>query len=475
MCVRYVGFVLLVWFPGVLHGQSCDAPSLSGGYIVPEQEKYSHETELTYACSPGYKPAVEGWWAKSTCQNGKWSHKPQCIDEKACLPPVIPNAIYTENQNGWYEDRYVIRITCDKGYEPKGRDVTAICINGTWSSVPVCEKSILACGEPPKIPHAVIIHQRYQEIFAVDSEVQYECEDGYTVEGAEKSIFCIAGTWTKGPPCSRVTRPETGHGGSTVGGAGGGGTTSAERGTQPPEEGACLPPEIPNAKYTENQNGWYEDGSRLGVTCVQGYEPKGWQVTICRSGTWSSVPVCERARPTIEHSGSTVGGTGWEDTEQVGGTKPGGGGRGTETGAVGGSSATSGSNDRDSQPAFMSIDHCGEHPNVPNGDVVQVNRMSLKYQCNAFYTRVGSDTVTCYSDGSWSDLPICKEAFCVVDHTRHRWDNFQLSGVEYIKEGEKKTFPCIYSSWSRVFQCINGRIHFTDCCHYYDIQRGLCR
>ncbi|XP_038574395.1 complement factor H-like isoform X6 [Micropterus salmoides] len=433
MCVRYVGFVLLVWFPGVLHGQSCDAPSLSGGYIVPEQEKYSHETELTYACSPGYKPAVEGWWAKSTCQNGKWSHKPQCIDEKACLPPVIPNAIYTENQNGWYEDRYVIRITCDKGYEPKGRDVTAICINGTWSSVPVCEKSILACGEPPKIPHAVIIHQRYQEIFAVDSEVQYECEDGYTVEGAEKSIFCIAGTWTKGPPCSRVTRPETGHGGSTVGGAGGGGTTSAERGTQPPEEGACLPPEIPNAKYTENQNGWYEDGSRLGVTCVQGYEPKGWQVTICRSGTWSSVPVCER------------------------------------------SSATSGSNDRDSQPAFMSIDHCGEHPNVPNGDVVQVNRMSLKYQCNAFYTRVGSDTVTCYSDGSWSDLPICKEAFCVVDHTRHRWDNFQLSGVEYIKEGEKKTFPCIYSSWSRVFQCINGRIHFTDCCHYYDIQRGLCR
>ncbi|XP_038574396.1 complement factor H-related protein 1-like isoform X7 [Micropterus salmoides] len=383
MCVRYVGFVLLVWFPGVLHGQSCDAPSLSGGYIVPEQEKYSHETELTYACSPGYKPAVEGWWAKSTCQNGKWSHKPQCIDEKACLPPVIPNAIYTENQNGWYEDRYVIRITCDKGYEPKGRDVTAICINGTWSSVPVCEKSILACGEPPKIPHAVIIHQRYQEIFAVDSEVQYECEDGYTVEGAEKSIFCIAGTWTKGPPC--------------------------------------------------------------------------------------------RARPTIEHSGSTVGGTGWEDTEQVGGTKPGGGGRGTETGAVGGSSATSGSNDRDSQPAFMSIDHCGEHPNVPNGDVVQVNRMSLKYQCNAFYTRVGSDTVTCYSDGSWSDLPICKEAFCVVDHTRHRWDNFQLSGVEYIKEGEKKTFPCIYSSWSRVFQCINGRIHFTDCCHYYDIQRGLCR
>ncbi|XP_038574405.1 complement factor H-like [Micropterus salmoides] len=377
MNIRYLGLVL-IWFPGVLHAQSaaqsCSAPKLDGGFFAPKQETYSHGTELSYTCDTGRKPVVKGWWATSTCQTGKWSHTPQCIDEAACLPPEMPNAKYTENQNGWYEDGHIIRITCDKGYEPKGQDVTAICINGAWSSVPVCEKSILACGEPPKIPHAVIIHQRYQEMFAVDSEVQYECEDGYTVEGAEKSIFCIAGTWTKGPPC--------------------------------------------------------------------------------------------RARPTIEHGGSTVGTTGWEDTEQ---------GRGTETGAVGGSSATSGSNDRDSQRAFMSIDHCGEHPNVPNSDVVQVNRMSLKYQCNAFYTQVGSDTVTCYSDGSWSDLPICKEAFCVVDHTRHRWDNFQLSGVEYIKEGEKKTFPCIYSSWSRVFQCINGRIHYTSCCHYYDIQRGLCQ
>ncbi|XP_038574398.1 complement factor H-related protein 5-like isoform X1 [Micropterus salmoides] len=437
MNMRYLGLVLLIWFPGVLHAQSaaqsCSAPKLDGGFFAPKQETYSHGTKLSYTCDTGRKPVVKGWWATSTCQTGKWSHTPQCIDEAACLPPEMPNAKHTENQNGWYEDGHIIRITCDKGYEPKGQDVTAICINGAWSSVPVCEKSILACGEPPKIPHAVIIHQRYQEMFAVDSEVQYECEDGYTVEGAEKSIFCIAGTWTKGPPCSRVTRPETGHGGSTVGGAGWGGTTSAERGTQPAEEGACLPPEIPNAKYTENQNGWYEDGSRLRVTCVQGYEPKGHQVTICRSGTWSSVPVCER------------------------------------------SSATSGSNDRDSQPAFMPIDHCGEHPNVPNSDVVQVNQMSLKYQCNAFYTRVGSDTVTCYSDGSWSDLPICKEAFCVVDHTRHRWDNFQLSGVEYIKEGEKKTFPCTSSNWSRVFQCIEGRIHYTSCCHYYVIQWGDCQ
>ncbi|XP_038570845.1 complement factor H-like isoform X1 [Micropterus salmoides] len=214
MNIRYLGLVL-IWFPGVLHAQSaaqsCSAPKLDGGFFAPKQETYSHGTELSYTCDTGRKPVVKGWWATSTCQTGKWSHTPQCIDEAACLPPEMPNAKYTENQNGWYEDGHMIRITCEKGYEPKDQDVTAICRSGTWSSVSVCERSIQVCGEPPKIPHAVIIDQEYQEVFAVDSEVQYECEDGYTVEGADskKSILCIAGNWTEGPPCTTFCSVDT--------------------------------------------------------------------------------------------------------------------------------------------------------------------------------------------------------------------------------------------------------------------------
>ncbi|XP_049453936.1 complement factor H-related protein 1-like [Epinephelus fuscoguttatus] len=207
MCVRYLGFVLLVWFPVVLHAQSaaqsCRAPRLNGGYLVPEKEAYFHGMTLSYGCDDGLKPAVEGWWATSTCQNGSWSHEPQCIDEKACLPPHIPNAKYTASQNGWYKDEHKVRITCDVGYEPKDRQVTTKCINGTWSSVPVCEKSSDSCGEPPKVPHAVIIHQRHQEVYPVDTKLQYECEDGYSVEGADttKLIFCFSGNWTEGPTC----------------------------------------------------------------------------------------------------------------------------------------------------------------------------------------------------------------------------------------------------------------------------------
>lgn len=62
-----------------------------------------------------------------------------------------------------------------------------------------------ACGEPPQIPHAVIVRQGYQDFFAVDTELQYECEDGYTVDGVDTktSIYCISGNWTDGPMCSK--------------------------------------------------------------------------------------------------------------------------------------------------------------------------------------------------------------------------------------------------------------------------------
>ncbi|XP_054452676.1 complement factor H-like [Anoplopoma fimbria] len=317
---RYLGFVLLVWFQGVLHVQTsdqpCSAPKLNNGYLIPEELAYNHESKLTYSCDKGRKPAVEGWWATSTCHNGKWSPEPQCIDEKACLPPTIPNGIYTVNTNGWYEERDIIRITCDKGYKHKNRVATAECITGTWSSVPVCEKSIHACGEPPQVPHAVIIFQGFQDFFAPDTGLQYECEDGYTIEGADtkKTIYCLSGNWTQGPVCSRVTRPGPGPVGPALGGTGGGhppstgsatqpaggGTdrghggsgghaTSAGSGTQPEwRVNICgNPPVVPNGDVV----GY---GQRyLRYECSSFYKLDGPEKVVCYSdGTWSNVPYC---------------------------------------------------------------------------------------------------------------------------------------------------------------------------------------
>ncbi|XP_074506763.1 sushi, von Willebrand factor type A, EGF and pentraxin domain-containing protein 1-like [Sebastes fasciatus] len=415
MCVRrYLGFVLLVWFPGALHAQSatqpCRAPRLSSGYLVPEQYTYHHETNLTYACDNGHKPAVEGWWATITCLDGTWSHEPQCIDEKACMPPTILNAMYTVNTNGWYEERHIIRIKCNEGYEHKDSDATAECVNGAWTSVPICEKSIHACGELPKIPHVVIINQEYQELFPGDTEVQYECEDGYTVEGADKkSIYCFSGNWTEGPTCNRGTGPGAGQG------------VTAEVETGGPSAGSGTQPEIDDTRRT-GQGGSTGGGTGGGHSTSTGTgTPAGGG-----SGT----------RPDPGHSGGSSG-------------------TGTPTG--GGSSTSSGSNERN---RYTTITRCGAYPIVPNGDVVREEPMFLKYQCNAFYTQVGLDIVWCYSDGSWSKLPFCDAAFCVLNPPI---TNRILPGAVYIKEGEKKIIPCIWNNYFSRVQCNNRRLSISQC------------
>lgn len=59
-------------------------------------------------------------------------------DENDCAPPTIPKGKYNTDPKGWYEEGEVIRVTCDLGHEHKNNVAAAKCINGTWSSIPVC-------------------------------------------------------------------------------------------------------------------------------------------------------------------------------------------------------------------------------------------------------------------------------------------------------------------------------------------------
>ncbi|XP_067461408.1 complement factor H-like isoform X8 [Thunnus thynnus] len=446
MCIRYLGYLLLIWFPG-LHAQttSCPAPELEDGYFLPERKNYFDKDQVTYACNKGSKPEVEGWWATSTCQEGKWHPEPKCIGKDACTLPNIPNAKCK------HDNELTIRVTCDKGYIINdSRKATSTCENGTWSSLPVCEESPEACGAPPKIPNAVIINQEYQDVFAADSEVQYECKDGFTVEGADtkKTITCVSREWSTGPPCS-------GGSGSAVGGTGGGHTTSAGSGTQPTGGGGG-------------------SGSAVGGT-------GGGHTTSAGSGT----------QPTGggRGSGSAVGGTGGGHTTSAGsGTQPtgGGGGSGSAVGGTGGGHTTSAgsrtqptgggsstTSDRDSRPLIITIDNCGDHPSVPHGDVVVTERMYLKYQCQKYYKYEGPETVVCHNDGTWSNLPVCKESFCLIDPAQLVGRGFKLSGVQYMTEGEETYISCGWNRY-RLFRCTNRQISVTECCNGYDYQQGLC-
>lgn len=64
-----------------LQARSCRAPLLPNGFYVPQNEQYLHGQNLTYTCIRGSKAMGDVWWETSTCLDGEWYHKPECIGE----------------------------------------------------------------------------------------------------------------------------------------------------------------------------------------------------------------------------------------------------------------------------------------------------------------------------------------------------------------------------------------------------------
>uniref|UniRef100_A0A3Q2DWL6 Sushi domain-containing protein n=1 Tax=Cyprinodon variegatus TaxID=28743 RepID=A0A3Q2DWL6_CYPVA len=214
-----LGFVLLLLVPALVHAQTstpCSAPRIDAGFFLPLQESYSHGTKINYACDDGYKPPGKGWWG------------------------------------------------------------TSICIDGEWFGIPICVESLPVCSEPPKRLNAIIINQRYQEVFSLDTEVEYQCKDGYTTEqgATNKSVFCRAGGWTEGPTCNKMS---------------------------------CLPPTIPNGQYEETTNSRYKDNHIITVTCEDGFVLRGNNKTArCQNGEWSPLPVCESKSCMFDPTGLNI-------------------------------------------------------------------------------------------------------------------------------------------------------------------------
>ncbi|XP_026230206.1 uncharacterized protein LOC113171758 isoform X38 [Anabas testudineus] len=359
MWTRHLGLVFLLWFPDVLYAQSeglpCTKPKLDDGYYFPAEEMYAHDRELSYSCNNGHKPVAEGWWATSRCQNGTWTPQPQCIDDNACNAPIIPNAKFTKPPAPWYKVGTTVRIRCDKGYEPQNQTVTARCQDGAWTTLPICEKSLLTCSEPPKIPNAVIIRQGYQNVFAVDSTVQYECKNGFTPqEGDTKlKIVCLSGKWTDATNCTKE-RPGSKQDGSVVRVAGTEQATSAGQGTQA------------RGRHPDTGHG----GSAGGHTTSAGRETQvggGGRHPDTGSGSAGGHTTSTGRETQVggggRHPDTAYGGSAGGHTTSTGrGTQPGGGGRHPDTGHGGSAGGHTTSAGRETQ-----VGGGGRHPDTGSG------------------------------------------------------------------------------------------------------------
>ncbi|XP_072219122.1 beta-2-glycoprotein 1-like [Leuresthes tenuis] len=133
------------------------------------------------------------------------------------------------------------------------------------------------------------------------------------------------------------------------------------------------------------------------------------------------------------------------------------------------------SNERDTKLLFTTLDKCGKMPLVSHGVFEQIGQYVLKYQCIDSYRQEGPDLVVCYSNGTWSEIPTCRDNSCFVNTTEY--EDLEKVGIKFITNGETETLQC-EDKWAfanfALVECIDGKPKISKCCNRAQISTGLC-
>ncbi|XP_067945461.1 sushi, von Willebrand factor type A, EGF and pentraxin domain-containing protein 1-like [Watersipora subatra] len=452
-------------------GKDCGSPILSGVTCSGNQTRYPNTVSCD--CLLGYERANSRF--SLTCgDTGVWSMPSDnitagCTRVDCGTSPVVAysDAQATYRTGTEYQDR--VTFSCLSGYEISTEPNYVVCLsNRTWTPPPVCTK--VNCGPPPDVRNIDNLTTVQNETRFGD-QVTYACLPGYEMFTEFSSVVCLAdGRWSGTPRCTakdcgpvppatgiNCTSSSTRYPSNATCSCNTGyerfnqqytvncqtsGTWSSPQDGHPPrcEKVECgIPPVVDNSESQALiQTGTkYED--RVTYMCLQGYEDEHnlTSITCQATGQWSTAPTCLRVScgtpPTIQHMNTQAtvqSGTKYEDT--------------VEYYCLPGYLVQSGTRSIRCQstkqwtepPSCTKID-CGTPPDVENGapNRRQYNTTfdsEITYKCDGHqYNMIGSATVRCTEDGTWSTPPICHEVNCGAPPTVDNSDR-QVSGHSYI-------------------------------------------
>ncbi|XP_042112965.1 C4b-binding protein alpha chain isoform X5 [Ovis aries] len=228
-----------------------------------KHEVYDIGTVLSYNCHFGYKPEADGPRTVTCQSNLKWSPYIEC-KEVCCPVPNLNNdgsitlrrrlsnsthCIYFSGDEISYEchNKYRLDATCTK--------------YGTWNPrTPECSPD---CESPP-----VIAHGRHKIVskgsWYQHEEVEYECDEGYILDGA-KRLSCTSSGWSPAVPQCKAR---------------------------------CVKPEIEYGKLSVEKVRYVEP-ERITIQCESGYSLVGSEnITCSEDRTWyPEAPKCEWEYP----------------------------------------------------------------------------------------------------------------------------------------------------------------------------------
>ncbi|ELW68070.1 Complement factor H [Tupaia chinensis] len=297
----------------------CRIPEIEQNLIAyPNQEKYRVGDVLKFSCRQRF---IRVGPDSVQCYPFGWSPDvPVCKAEVSTCgpPPELPNGDIEKTRETEYTHGDQVEFHCKPGFLMKGPKKIQ-CVDGTWTTLPICIEEKSTCGDIPELDHGYV--QPPDPPYRHGDSVEFSCRETFTMIG-HGTVTCVKGTWTQLPSCVATDQLEKCKiSKSTVNEANLPNKLEYDhnqnisykcRGKAESKHSVCIngrwdpevtcrgvqpvqlcppPPQIPNAqdmKTTVN----YQDGEKVSVLCQEGYLIQEAEEVVCKDGKWQSLPRC---------------------------------------------------------------------------------------------------------------------------------------------------------------------------------------
>ena len=352
----------------------CEPPdSIQHGRIDYKDLKLG--SVVRYMCNDGY--SLEGIEVRRCLTNLSWTgQEPACEPVECGEPEDVENGMKAYTGTNFQS---TVTYTCITGYILIGDQIRTCQSDRSWSaSKPSCE--IVQCDKPSRV---ISNGRMIGDDFSYNSIIEYECDDGYYIDGPTHLRKCQAnGEWDSPiPVCTAVECPRL---------------------------------TIKHGFVSGFQTSY---GTTLSLSCRAGYRLKGPTERTClQSGSWSGEETvcvkyaCPRLNPPINGQVLVQGLTATYLCLA-----------GYELNGVSQRQCQADDTWSHSHPTCDPVP-CPDITNsiFPNGFLTYDQLSygsSIVYECNPGFVLVGSRTLDCLIDGTWSaDVPFCEKIQCFEPH-----------------------------------------------------------
>nr|CAI39215.1 complement factor H-related protein C [Mus musculus] len=474
----------------------CSVPILDRKLVVsPRKEKYRVGDLLEFSCRSGHRVGPDSvqcyhfGWSPSfpTCKAGQVASCAQ--------PPEIPNGEINGAKRVEYSHGEVVGYDCKPRFLLKGPNKIQ-CVDGMWTTLPVCVEEERTCGDIPELEHGSVKFS--VPPYHHGDSVEFTCAETFTMIGLG-SVFCLSGKWTQLPKCVatdqlekcrvlkstdieaiKPKRKEFQHNSTMY---------YKCRDKQEYEHSICIngkwnpepncirkiscppPPQIPNTQVIETTVK-YLDGEKLSVLCQDNYLTQDPEEMMCKDGRWQSLPHCIEKipcsqPPTIEHGSIKLPRTSEKRRKSIEFSSH---EHGTTFSYVcddgfripeeNGVACYMGK--WSTPPRCVGLP-CGPPPSIPLGTVSlelesYQHGEEVTYHCSTGFGIDGPALIKC-EGGKWSDPPKCIKTDCDILPTI---ENAIIRGKnkKSYRTGEQVTVRCqspYQMNGSDTVTCINGR------------------